>query len=163
MREYVGGRSIHSTRRLHFNGKIAKVWQREFFAQQPPLAWGLAEMRRAPQGASSCNSGMRVSVGIEELFGFVAAHPISTIFRSFLFVTGSATGTWWARTCFYLMPANFFRPSIPSETKYDHWPARTRNISARAGALLIARSPGALLKGGCHFLMHHRGSSPSTK
>ena len=44
-------------------------------SRMPPLAWGLAPIRRLPFGARSSNSGMESAISIEQLLGFVALHP----------------------------------------------------------------------------------------
>ena len=42
----------------------------------PPLACGLAPIRRSPSGASSASSGDQPALGVEQFLGPVAPHPV---------------------------------------------------------------------------------------
>jgi len=54
------GDAIHRSCSVHFDRIVAKVRQIKLFAQKATVRGGLAEMRRVPDGASSCSSGMSV-------------------------------------------------------------------------------------------------------
>ena len=61
--------------------KSRKGGRRSGCSSRPPLEWGFMPMRRLPLGGKIGDVRQQAAVGVEELFGFVAAHPVFEDFQ----------------------------------------------------------------------------------
>ncbi len=107
-------------------------------SSRPPLACGLAPMRRSPSGASAASSGRRAPPCVEQLLGSVGAQPFLELAQ----VLGVALqigerNLVGAKRALRGQPVDDLRagPAL-RRAQHDHRPARTLLLAARAGALL---------------------------
>src|ERR1019366_7016349 len=131
-------------------------------SSRPPLAWGLAPMRRSPAGARGRQRGelaAQRSALVEELLGAVGAQPLLEL-SEVLGLGGEvcerhlvgAEGALGGEPVDLLGPG----PAL-GRAQHDHRPARPRRVSARARPLLdLGDLLRDLVERGRHQLVHAR-------
>ena len=160
MAKDVGGRGVQGAGRFYVEGEVAKIRKVELFAQQTAVGVRIGgNAARAGRG-KFLQFGDEGALGVEEFFGFVAAHPVFHDFQALRIGHGIENGNLVsAPEIFHLVAVDFFwsGPSF-GRTKNDHGPARTSGVVLGAGVLLQGTNlQDALLESGGHLLMHCGG------
>ena len=108
---------------------------------RPPLACGLALMRRLPLGASAFSSGRRRPALVEQLVGLVAAQPVFQLLQMRRVVAHlGERHLVRAPEAFHLLAVHFFRagPAL-GRAQHDHRPARPPGFAAARASCWMRR------------------------